>query len=198
VERERWDVCETPATVPKPRKIITMTSASPTQTQTRSQTQTTDEQRNTLRNVAQDDEDAIAALIRVEVEENIEASGLDAQTYAMCNLAVLIATRAEAPSFVVQVARALDAGCTPEQILGVLTAVAPNVGIPKIVDATPRMAAALGIDLAAADTGDAGAGAGGGGGAGAGGGAASPAGGTAGAAGAPGGEAPGAAGRTNK
>jgi 4-carboxymuconolactone decarboxylase len=121
--------------------------------------QTTDQQRDTLRNIAQNDEGALAALIRVEVDENIEASGLDARTYALSNLAVLIATRAEAPSFVLHVARALAAGATPDEILGVMTAVAPNVGLPKIVDAAPRIAAALDIDLGLLDGGDGGGGA---------------------------------------
>jgi hypothetical protein len=45
------------------------------------------------------------------------------------------------------VARALAAGSSPAEIVGILTAIAPNVGIPKVVDATPRIAAALDIDL---------------------------------------------------
>lgn len=109
--------------------------------------QTTDQQRDRLRNIAQGDEDALAALIRVEIDENIAASGLDARTYALSNIAVLIATRAEAPSYLLHVARALAAGATPDEVLGVLTAVAPSVGLPKIVDAAPRIAAALDIDL---------------------------------------------------
>jgi alkylhydroperoxidase/carboxymuconolactone decarboxylase family protein YurZ len=45
------------------------------------------------------------------------------------------------------VGNALDAGCTPEDLLGVLQAVAPQVGMPKIVAAAPELMVALGIAL---------------------------------------------------
>jgi 4-carboxymuconolactone decarboxylase len=116
-------------------------------------TQVTDQQRDRFRGMARGDEGDLGAVIRMEVDENIAASGLDARTYAMTNIAVLIATRAETPSFMLHVARAIAAGVTPDELLGVLTAVAPNVGIPKVVDAAPRIAAALDIDVGAGDGG---------------------------------------------
>lgn len=117
------------------------------QTRTRDQNEITDEQRDNLRDVAQSDQDAVNALLRLEIDENVEASGLDARTYALANIAVLVATRANAPSYVLHVARAVDAGATPDEIVGIMTAIAPNVGVPKVVDAAPRVAAALGVDL---------------------------------------------------
>ena len=38
-------------------------------------------------------------------------------------------------------------GVTPEDILGVLRAVAPQVGLPKVVAAAPEIMVALGLDL---------------------------------------------------
>ena len=44
-------------------------------------------------------------------------------------------------------ANALDAGATPEDLIGVLIAVAPQVGGPKIVAAAPELMVALGLSL---------------------------------------------------
>jgi alkylhydroperoxidase/carboxymuconolactone decarboxylase family protein YurZ len=48
------------------------------------------------------------------------------------------------------VGAALDAGATPEEILGVLIAVAPISGVARVVLATPEVALSLGYDLDAA------------------------------------------------
>jgi alkylhydroperoxidase/carboxymuconolactone decarboxylase family protein YurZ len=44
---------------------------------------------------------------------------------------------------------ALDAGVTPEEILGLLVALNPTVGNVRIVSAAAEIAFALGIDLGA-------------------------------------------------
>ena len=46
-----------------------------------------------------------------------------------------------------QVANALEDGVSPEEILGVLRAVAPQVGGPKVVAAAPEIMLALGLSL---------------------------------------------------
>jgi alkylhydroperoxidase/carboxymuconolactone decarboxylase family protein YurZ len=45
------------------------------------------------------------------------------------------------------VANALDAGATPAEILGVVRAVAPQVGGPRAVSAAPEIMIALGLSL---------------------------------------------------
>jgi 4-carboxymuconolactone decarboxylase len=50
-------------------------------------------------------------------------------------------------SYLWQVGNALDAGCTPEDLVGVLHAIAPQVGVPRIVAAAPELMVALGITL---------------------------------------------------
>jgi 4-carboxymuconolactone decarboxylase len=74
-------------------------------------------------------------------------SGLDARSYAMCKIAALVAVDAPPASYVFQVALALDAGVTPNEILGVLKAVAPQVGGPRVVAAAPEIMVALGLAL---------------------------------------------------
>jgi hypothetical protein len=44
---------------------------------------------------------------------------------------------------------ALDAGASPREILGVLTAVAPQTGMARVVAAAPEIMLALGLELPA-------------------------------------------------
>ena len=76
-----------------------------------------------------------------------EKSGLDPRSYAMCKIAALVALDAPPASYVFQVALALDAGVSPNEILGVLRAVAPQVGGPRVVAAAPEIMVALGLAL---------------------------------------------------
>jgi len=76
-----------------------------------------------------------------------ERSGLDPRSYAMCKIAALVALDSPPASYVFQVATALDAGVTPNEILGVLRAVAPQVGGPRVVAAAPEIMLALGLAL---------------------------------------------------
>ena len=54
--------------------------------------QTTDEQRDTLQNTSDNDESAIADLVSIRVAEAVDASDLDPKTFALTNIAALIAT----------------------------------------------------------------------------------------------------------
>jgi 4-carboxymuconolactone decarboxylase len=72
-------------------------------------------------------------------------SGLDPKTFSLVKIAALIAVDAPAASYMWQVANGLAAGCTPREILGVLQAIAPQVGGPKAAAAAPEMMVALGL-----------------------------------------------------
>jgi 4-carboxymuconolactone decarboxylase len=74
-------------------------------------------------------------------------SGLDARSFALVKIAALIALDAPPASYLWQVANALDAGATPADLLGVLYAIAPQVGGPKVVAAAPELMVALGLSL---------------------------------------------------
>lgn len=80
-------------------------------------------------------------------ELNREGSGLDARTFALVKIASLIALDAPPASYAWQVANAIDDGVTPEDILGVLRAVAPQVGGPRVIAAAPEIMVALGLSL---------------------------------------------------
>jgi len=101
---------------------------------------------NILLGVAQHDESALEGLFKARLD-NLEASGLDAKTYALANISALIAADAAPASYVFQVAFALEVGVSPEEILGLLVALNPTVGNVRIVSAAAEIAFALGIDL---------------------------------------------------
>ena len=69
------------------------------------------------------------------------------RTYALVKIAALIALDAPPTSYAWQIANALDEGVTPEDVLGVLRAVAFQVGAPKVVAAAPEIMLALGLTL---------------------------------------------------
>lgn len=74
-------------------------------------------------------------------------STLDARTFALVKIAALIALDAPPASYAWQVTNALSEGASAEDILGVLTAVAPQVGGPRVVAAAPEIIVALGLAL---------------------------------------------------
>ena len=76
-----------------------------------------------------------------------QLSGLDGRTFGLVKIAALIALDAPPASYAWQVANALDEGASPEDILGVLKAVAPQVGGPRVVAAAPEIMLALGLAL---------------------------------------------------
>jgi 4-carboxymuconolactone decarboxylase len=92
------------------------------------------------------DPDLLAAGLEVRTEWKAR-SGLDARSYALVKLAALIALDAPPASYLWQVSNALEAGATPEDLIGVLIAIAPQVGGPKLVAAAPELMVALGLSL---------------------------------------------------
>jgi 4-carboxymuconolactone decarboxylase len=99
-----------------------------------------------LAGLAVSDSDLLAEGLELRTEWQTR-SGLDARSYALVKIAALIALDAPPASYLWQVANALDAGATPADLLGVLIAVAPQVGGPKTVAAAPELMVALGLSL---------------------------------------------------
>ncbi len=78
-------------------------------------------------------------------ELNREGSGLDPRTFALVKIATLIALDAPPASYAWQVANALEEGVSAEDFIGVLRAVAPQVGGPRIIAAAPEIMLAMGL-----------------------------------------------------
>ena len=99
---------------------------------------------DSLRGIARGELSVLEGLLGMQLE-NREDSGLDARAYALVKIATLIALDAAPESFAAQVAVALEVGVTAEDVLGVLVAVAPEVGIPRVVATAPALMLALGL-----------------------------------------------------
>jgi alkylhydroperoxidase/carboxymuconolactone decarboxylase family protein YurZ len=105
-----------------------------------------DATKDTLGALARGEPDLLAA--GLEMRAKVEAaSRLDERTFALVKIAALIALDAPPASYVWQVGLALEAGATAEDILGVLIAIAPQVGGPRLVAAAPELMVALGLTL---------------------------------------------------
>jgi 4-carboxymuconolactone decarboxylase len=107
-----------------------------------------DATRDTLLGLAVGDADVLKEAVDIREAEQ-QSSGLDPVTFGLVKVAALIALDSPPASYMWQIANALDAGATPAEILGVLRAVAPQVGGPKIIAAAPEIMVALGLSLPA-------------------------------------------------
>ena len=80
-------------------------------------------------------------------EAQLERTGLDARTFALVKVAALIALDAPPASYAWQVTNALADGATPADLVGVLRAIAPQVGGPRVIAAAPEIMLSLGLSL---------------------------------------------------
>jgi alkylhydroperoxidase/carboxymuconolactone decarboxylase family protein YurZ len=99
-----------------------------------------------LRGLATMKPELVESLLKAQIE-NIEASGLDPKTYAMVKIAALVAMDASPASYAWNVELAKGAGVTPEELTGVLVALAPTVGFARIVPAAAEISFALGYEI---------------------------------------------------
>ncbi len=99
-----------------------------------------------LKGLSRSDRDVVESLFAIQLE-NLERSGLDPKTYSLVRIAALVAIDAPPASFVWNIQTALQMGVKPDDITGVLIALAPTIGLAKIVAAAPEIAFALGIEV---------------------------------------------------
>ncbi|WP_238993067.1 carboxymuconolactone decarboxylase family protein [Jiangella aurantiaca] len=95
------------------------------------------------------DEQFIESVLGIRLE-NIGASKLDPKTRALVQLGALLAVDAGAPSYQWIVDAAFASGATVEEIAGAVIAVAPTVGVERLVSAAPKLGLAVGYDVDAA------------------------------------------------
>lgn len=102
----------------------------------------------TLTGLSMGDMDVLDEMVELRQAAQ-QRSGLDPRTFSLVKIAALIAMDAPPASYLWQVAGALDAGATPQDFVGVLRAVAPQVGGPRAMAAAPEIMTALGLELPA-------------------------------------------------
>lgn len=77
-------------------------------------------------------------------------SRLDPRTDALVRVAAMVAMDAPASAYSAPVAVALASGASAADVVGVLLAVAPDVGMARVVSATQGLSLAVGYDIDAA------------------------------------------------
>lgn len=106
--------------------------------------------RSALTGLAKGDLEVLGEALELR-ESAQESSGLDPRCFALVKIAALVALDSPPASYMWQVSNALDAGATPQEVLGVLRAIAPQVGGPRAVAAAPEIMVALGLSLPAGE-----------------------------------------------
>jgi 4-carboxymuconolactone decarboxylase len=79
--------------------------------------------------------------------DTVQVSRLDPKTQALVRLAAALAIDAAPSSYQSAVEPALAAGARIDEIVGTLIAVAPTVGLARVVSAAPELALARGHDV---------------------------------------------------
>jgi 4-carboxymuconolactone decarboxylase len=105
-----------------------------------------------LRRLALNDERALEWLLGMRLDDPAP-TGLDARTTALVRLAGLVALDAAPASYQWGVTAALAVGATDGEVVGVLAALAPVVGVVRVNAAAPEFALAIGYDVEPADDG---------------------------------------------
>jgi alkylhydroperoxidase/carboxymuconolactone decarboxylase family protein YurZ len=109
----------------------------------------TTDYKETLRRLALSDERFMETELRMELD-TVQVSQLDPKTHALVRLGAALAIDAAPSSYQSAVEPALAAGASIDEIVGTLIAVAPTVGLARVVSAAPELALALGYDVDAA------------------------------------------------
>ena len=99
-----------------------------------------------LRRLSHSDESLIESMIGTR-DVLRDVTRLDARSFALVKIAALVAVDAPPASYLWQIGNAINEGVTPEEIVGTLWAVAPQVGGPRVVAAAPEIMVALGLVL---------------------------------------------------
>jgi 4-carboxymuconolactone decarboxylase len=101
--------------------------------------------------MASTSETPVLDLIASMTADSITASSLDPQTLALVRIAALVAVDAPPVSYLLNLGVAGEIGIEPEQVRGVLAAVAPIVGTARIASATGRIVEALEVAIEVAE-----------------------------------------------
>ena len=100
-----------------------------------------------LRRLALNDEATIESVLRTRMRAgDASTCWLDDKTHALVRLAGLIATEAAPATYEWAVTTAIAAGASEDEVVEVLVALAPIVGLARVNSAAPDVAVALGFE----------------------------------------------------
>lgn len=98
-----------------------------------------------MRQLAVNDELAVQSVLQMDVCD--DSSVLDPKTHALVRLGALIALQSSYSSYDWSVAAATAAGAADEEVVAVLVALVPVVGVARVNSAAAHIATAVGIDI---------------------------------------------------
>ena len=107
-----------------------------------------DETERLLRRLALNDEESVG-MVLASGSDAAGSPALRPKVDLLVQLGALLALGAATSSLRATVDRAIEAGATESEIVGVLIAVAPAVGLARVVSTAPRLALAIGYDIEA-------------------------------------------------
>jgi 4-carboxymuconolactone decarboxylase len=96
-------------------------------------------------------ETPVLDLLASMTADSLAVSSLDPQSLMLVRIAALAAVDAPAASYLLNLGAAADAGVDADQVRGVLAAVAPIVGSPRVVSAIGAIGDALDVVIEAAE-----------------------------------------------
>ncbi|WP_328837876.1 carboxymuconolactone decarboxylase family protein [Streptomyces europaeiscabiei] len=100
--------------------------------------------------LAEADAPVFETLVQMTLD-TFERSGLDEETYLLARIAALVAMDASAPSYLLNIGTAAEAGVPLEKVQGTLVAIAPVVGSARVVSAARSIGEAFGLNISTED-----------------------------------------------
>ncbi len=104
---------------------------------------------DTLRRLTLNDERFVRGVLAGSPQPDREGP-LEPKTDSLVRLGALIAIDAASSALGAEVDAALAAGASREEVVGVLLTVGPSIGLARLIGVAPRIADALGYDVAVA------------------------------------------------
>src|SRR4051794_41580623 len=99
-----------------------------------------------LRRLALNDEKLVGSVL-ARTPGDAPVAALDRKSEALVQVGALLAVGASTASLRWTVEHAQSTGATDEEIVGVLVAIGPTVGLARVVGAAPRLALAMGYEV---------------------------------------------------
>jgi 4-carboxymuconolactone decarboxylase len=105
----------------------------------------------TLQGLSQGDINVVSSLLHMH-EGSFQESGLDPQTFMLVRMAALTTLDAAPASWMLNLQLSGESGLAPEQVVGMLIAIAPVIGTARVVSAASHIIRAMGLAEALAET----------------------------------------------
>ncbi len=96
--------------------------------------------------MAEEENPVLDTLVEITTA-SLDHSNLDSRELMLARIAALVAVDAPPASYLLNAGSAMEVGITLEDVQGVLIAVAPIVGTPRVVAAASDLAKALGFAI---------------------------------------------------